>query len=242
MYKHSPIVISMLCPVRPESKFFAHFIAGFLNKTKNFYDTELLVMPAKQNEWNQDLIEYLQRKEPSIKFIDEPESELGQRGHHIYINELAKHAKGDWILNFCEDMHILLRDWDEVLREWIREKQLDPDKCYMIIPRFEASGAVEHILSRGWLDIVGTVFNFPNGDSWLNTVSDLTPEIFRQTRRLDCNILMFKDYSANPQFGNLFERGEQSSKPSAAIEEWEGAKPEMQAVADKLFDAFQNGR
>ena len=83
MYKESPIKISMLVSVRPESKFFAHFVAGYLNKTKNFYDTELIIMPAVKNEWNQDLFEYLQRREPSIKFIEEPESGLGQAGHHL---------------------------------------------------------------------------------------------------------------------------------------------------------------
>lgn len=233
----------MLCPVRPESKFFAHFVAGYLNKTKNFTDTELLIMAAPRNEWNQDLIEYLQRKEPSIRFIPEPEQAPGgQKGHHIYINELAKHAKGNWILNFCEDMHILLRDWDEVLREWIREKQLDPDKCWMIIPRFETRGAVEHLLSRGWLDITGMVFGYPNGDSWLNTVTDLAPAIFRDSRRLDCNILMFKDYSSDVGVKHLFEAGEQTNKPVVERTRWEEMKPEIQKVSDKLFEAFQNGR
>ena len=56
------------------------------------------------------------------------------------------------------------------------------------------------------------------------------------------NILMFRDYSNNPKYANLFERNEQSNKPSPTVEEWEGAKPEMQEVADKLFNAFQNGR
>ena len=232
----------MLAPIRPESKFFAHLIMAFLNKTKDFYNTELLLMPAKRNKWNEDLVSYISRKEPSIRFIDEPVEEKGQRGHHIYMNELAKHAKGDWIMNFCDDMDILLRDWDEVIREFIRSKELDPEQCFMIIPTFEVAGAVEHILSRGWLETVGCNFNYPNGDSWLNTVVEKTPEIFKKTRVLSLPTTMFEDYSHKEQYFHLFEsttKGETKEK-----EDWNS--PEVQSgiweASKKLFEAFENGR
>jgi hypothetical protein len=241
MYKHSPIKISMLAPARPESKFLTHLVLAFLNKTKNFDDTELLIMPAKRNKWNDDMMQYISRHEPSVKFIDEPE-ELGQRGHHVYMNELLKHAKGDWISNFCDDMDILLRDWDEVLRDFIRSKQLDPDKCWMLIPRFIVSGAVEHVLSRGWVDITGHNFMYPNGDSWLNGVMDATPEEFRQNRRLEIPNVMFEDFSHEPEYFPLFGTGEKGK--TASREDWLGEEIQSAIKADaaKLWEAYHNGR
>src|SRR3990167_2148964 len=102
-------------------------------------------------------------------------------------------------------MHILLKDWDEQLREFIRDKQIDPEKCYMIVPRFKQDGAVEHVLSKAWIEIIGFVFAYPNGDSWLNTVTDTAPEIFRNTRRLQWNTMMFEDYSHRTDLHHLLE-------------------------------------
>jgi hypothetical protein len=241
MYKHSPIKISMLVPARPESKFLNHLVMAFLNKTKNFEDTELLVMPARRNDWNRDMMDYISRKEPSIKFIEEPE-ELGQRGHHVYMNELVKHAGGDWIVNFCDDMDILMRDWDEAVRDFIRHRQFDPDKCWMLIPRFLISGAVEHILSRGWIDITGHDFMYPNGDSWLNGVMDSTPEEFRKERRIEMINVMFEDYSHDPIYEPLFGHGPKGL--TKAGEDWHSDEVQnaIKEDAAKLWEAYRNGR
>lgn len=237
----------MLVPSRPNSKLLAHLIMAFLNKTKDLVNTELLVMPAKRNEWNQDLVEYIGKKEPSIRFIPEPENELGQRGHHVYINELAKHAKGDWVFNFCDDMDILTRDWDEYVREFIRNKGLDHNKCYVLVPRFKQAGAVEHILSRTWIETVGCVFNFPNGDSWLNTVTDTTPEIFRLSRRLEIHNVMFEDFSNIEGLFHLFneeglKRRMTGTTPNSVDWNSEEVQRGIKEAAGKLFKAMQNGR
>jgi hypothetical protein len=156
---------------------------------------------------------------------------------------MAKHASGDWIINFCDDMHILLKDWDEQLREFIREKQLDSEKCYMIVPRFRVDGAVEHILSKAWIETVGFVTAYQNTDSWLNTVTDTAPEQFTATRRLQWNTPMFDDYSHVEDLKFLFGK---SFGGAGIPDEKQWQSEEIQAsikeAADKLFYAFQNGR
>ena len=156
---------------------------------------------------------------------------------------MAKHASGDWIINFCDDMHILLKDWDEQLREFIRERQLDPEKCFMIVPRFKVDGAVEHILSKAWIEIVGFVTAYQNTDSWLNTVTDVAPQIFRDTRRIQWNLPMFEDYSHRENLHHLLENTG-GGKGIAVDEHWESKEIQdtIKVAADKLFYAFQNGR
>ena len=113
----------------------------------------------------------------------------------------------------------------------------------MIVPRFKQDGAVEHVLSKAWIEIIGFVFAYLNGDSWLNTVTDTAPEIFRNTRRLQWNTMMFEDYSHRTDLHHLLE----SHGGSGGIDkdkQWntEFVQASIKEAADKLFNAFQNGR
>lgn len=240
------VKISMLAPVRPESKWMSHLIMSFLTHTENLEDTELLLLPAKRNAWNKDLMEYIGKKEPAVKFIPEPADfeELGQRGHHIFMNELSKHATGDWIFHFCDDMEILVRGWDEVVRAFVRQYHLNPSMCYMLIPRFKDAGAVEHILSRGWIEVTGCSFDYPNGDSWLNTVIDSTIPEFNRSRLLHIpRADMFKDYTRDKEYFHLFDNSNAVDGAKAAAE-WhsEKTKQSIQSAVERLHAAYRAGR
>ena len=203
---NSPIKIGVICPSRPNSKFLAHFIHGYLAKTKDKINTKLWVMPSEKDQWNREFISYIEQNHPDeIKFVWENYG-LAQRGHDRYLNELSALAIEEgchWVSAICEDMYHIQQDWDKYLRNFIIERQLDWKKIYCIIPGFTTPGACEHILSFGWLDAVKTWGKYCNADSYINTVIDQLGDEIKAERRIDFTLPMFIDYTRDLRFMNL---------------------------------------
>lgn len=200
-------------------------------------------MPPESDTWNIDLFEWA-GQHPAITIVKE-NMEMGQKGHHQYLNELFKWSHGCWILNFCDDMYIKAKGWDDRIRDFIREKELYPNKCYMLIPRFEIDGAVEHILSRGWIDTVGFISAYQNTDSWLNTVSDTMPEVYSSERRLNIPGILFEDYSNNVSMNALMELHDRpDNKKTIIVADFKDdiIQQSIKEAANKVVGAINGGR
>jgi len=167
MKKRDEITISVIVPVRPESLVISKFLQSYFEMTKNLCKTELLLMVSKRSERNKDLFEEYKAK--GVRIYVERGS-YGQRGHHVYLNQLARWTKGDWIFSMCDDMIFTRKEWDDMVRQFIVDNELDKDKIYKVTPCFTDRGANQAILSRGYYEAVGRIYGYPNGDSWINTV------------------------------------------------------------------------
>jgi hypothetical protein len=153
-------MISQLLILRKNSKFFAKFLIGWLKNTKDFNNVELLILANQGDTWNQDLFEYYKLK------VFYEDSGFGKDGRAEFYNQLAKEAKGDWIWPMCDDHYLIKNGYDEYLTEYLKDKDFSKPK--IVLPKVDNSGAIAHILSRGWLNTTGRIAKHGNIDTYLN--------------------------------------------------------------------------
>lgn len=159
--------ISVLVAARKNSKYLAKFLFGYFARTALVDQTEILVMGSSDDSWNEELRWHF---EDRVKFYGENKG-LGRAGLHVYLNELLEHAHGDWIIYFCEDHFITMPDWDMLVRKIIVDRGLDHREPWCIIPKFDNCGAMNQIVSRGWLNAVGDLGKHGWIDSYINDVN-----------------------------------------------------------------------
>lgn len=158
--------ISVLVAARKDSKFLAKFLFGYFERTDDTTNTEILVMLNKHDTWNEELVKQYDGR---VRFFYE-DYRLGRSGLHIYFNDLLKHATGQWIVYFCEDHFIIYDGWDNKIRFEITERELDPSVPNVIVPVFDNAGSMNHIVSRGWVDMLGCIGKHGWIDSYINGI------------------------------------------------------------------------
>ncbi len=182
-------MLSLMLTIRKNSKFFPKFMAGFLLHTKNFANVELIVLASSEDTWNRDLFE-LYKDKLTVYYED---FRCGKNGRHLFYNELAQYAKGDWLWHMCDD-HYLLDGYDEYLVSYINDNHIDANKVNIIVPRVENSGSIAHLLSRSWYEAAGRIGSHGNIDSYLNGVVDRM--IHKRDHHPDKPVLW--DYTTDP--------------------------------------------
>lgn len=202
--------ITVLIAARKNSKYLAKFLHGLYANTSNEDGLDVHVMLNKHDTWNLDLVKYYEYfADVAVKFYYEDYG-LGRAGLHVYFNELYKHSWGKWIVYFCEDHYIVAQDWDLRLREVIagtalaepspnqpptlqhKQGQLDPVKIWAIIPKFDNAGAMNHVLSRGFIEHMGgKLAQHGNLDSYINDVIKWLP----RDRRIAVDTPWFHDFT-----------------------------------------------
>lgn len=166
----NPAKISVLVSARKNSKYLAKFLMGYLERTHDQINTEILIMTSEHDDWNGELIDYFEG-EHNMQFFKENFG-MGRGGLHMYFNSLYSFAKGEWIIYFCEDHFITMDGWDNYVRERIVKDVLDPNDIWCLIPKFHNVGAMNQILSRGYVNALGGVLGkHGNIDSYINDVN-----------------------------------------------------------------------
>lgn len=177
--------ISVLIAARPNSKYLAKFLVSMLNRTNQHrLNCEYLVMLNVHDEWNKDFVEFFEKYVKTIemivgvpaplKFFYE-NKQLGRAGLHEYFNDLAKEARGEWLVYFCEDHYIRVPDWDEILIQRIEERDLNSEQIHVIVPKFDNAGAMNHIVSRGYYETLNHVGQNGWIDSYINDLAGQIP-------------------------------------------------------------------
>lgn len=182
--------ISVLVSARKNSKYLAKFMFGFYERTADPLNVQLLVMMNEHDTWNSELVSFMEFSAPgNIKFFRE-NHQLGRAGLHKYLNDLVPYATGDWIIYFCEDHFIIADKWDLKIRNFIKDKDLNPDMVYCIIPKFDNVGAMNQILSKGYVKALGGVLGRHGWiDSYINELNglafgDLSDRVLRMNDEL----------------------------------------------------------
>lgn len=135
------IKISVIVASRMNSSYLARFLQSYAEQTTDKENTELLVMYPSEDTYNQEVI----RSFPAT-FVPE-DHHLGRFGLHVYYNELAKLAQGDWVFSLCEDMTFLTPRWDDLLRADVAD--IDPHQIWMVCPHFKPIDLpMAHMVSR----------------------------------------------------------------------------------------------
>lgn len=189
--------ISVLVSARRNSKYLAKFMFGLLENTPSaaYPDLDVRIMLNEHDTWNKELVSYFESVDcrpgyPGISFYRENKA-LGRAGLHEYFNDLYEHATGNWIIYFCDDHFITMRDWDNYIRQIVRggsraawrgtetEKRqpMDPREPWCIVPKFDNCGAMNHVLSRGYLEALGKrPFHHGWIDSYINELNKTIPD------------------------------------------------------------------
>lgn len=200
--------ISVLVSARKNSKYLSKFLLGYFQRTRDQINTEILVMLNEHDTWNDELVNFYGS---TVKFYRE-DYELGRAGLHIYFNDLYEHAKGDWIVYFCEDHFIIMDEWDEYVRSMIDGSLmvdtktevgfalkheygiLDSKQPYCLVPKFDNCGDMNQILSRGYCETIGGMGKHGWIDSYINDLNQVAFGIGRgRVFRFDKD--MFHDFT-----------------------------------------------
>lgn len=213
--------ISVLVSSRPNSQYLAKFLMSLFIKTnRKRLNCEFLIMLNKNDTWNKDTVAFFERYTqtiekivgfaPPIKFKYE-DLGLGRAGLHTYLNMLALEAKGDWIIYFCDDHHILEPDWDEKIIAFIEERNINPYKANVVISKFDNAGAMNHMISRGMYEVLGYVGAHGWIDSYLNDVLHLSGHTER-VHRMDDEL--FHDFTHDKPLKSVYitEQGKKLPK------------------------------
>lgn len=156
--------------------------------------------------WNKELVDFFELYDQRVTFHYEDYG-FGRAGLHEYFNDLLKHATGDWIIYFCEDHFINLAGWDHEVRtlikgtmlnkvegNWVKKHErghLDPKDVWVLVPKFDNVGAMNHIVSRGFIEAMGGRLGEHGWiDSYINDVMEKFPD-----RVLRFDDPMFHDFS-----------------------------------------------
>lgn len=160
-------MISLLVPVRKNSPYLVNFLISFLKNTYCFDDVELIILISKEEKWNLEIIDFLKHDNDADNFkVMTKELDAERDGLHLFWNQMAKEARGNWLWYLCDDFY-LYPNYDKTLNSVL--KNLDSDKINVIVPRVENSGSITHVLSRGYYNAVG-MGKHGNMDSYINWV------------------------------------------------------------------------
>ena len=175
-------MISLLISARRNSKFLSKLLNSIEAKTNNPSQVEVLVMNHLTDTWNSDLIDNWYKKEFNFS-RDRENYGLGRYGLHMYFNHLAKRATGDWLMYLCDDHDIIMQGWDAYILNHVALRNLYHKDPYVLVPRFDNTGSVNHILSRGMYEALGEMGSHSHIDSYLNDLfdkSDLPDNVIHQ--------------------------------------------------------------
>lgn len=182
--------IAVLVSARRNSKYLAKFLFGLYDRTASMNRIEAHIMLNEHDTWNEELVTYFEGRFDSynrILFYKE-NMQLGRAGLHRYFNELIKNTKSDWIVYFCEDHFIDMGDWDTYVLSYINGDRksadsndktfpLDPNEPWVLVPKFDNCGAMNHIVSRGFVKAMGDQIGRHGWiDSYINELMSAFPE------------------------------------------------------------------
>ncbi len=177
--------ISVLVSARKNSKYLSKFLFGYMANTHTRHDIHIML--NKGDTWNDELVQFFSGWPYQMNFCRE-DLQLGRAGLHEYFNFLLVHATGDWIAYFCEDHFISMPAWDDYVRSYISGERksgdsagkkfpLDPNDVWVIVPKFDNCGAMNHIVSRGFIKAMGDKLGRHGWiDSYINELMERMPD------------------------------------------------------------------
>lgn len=134
-------------------------------------DTEMLVKIDSMDRRYEDL---LSNSPFQFKIITYPPY-YRRYSSHLFLNDLCKISKGEWIWSLYEDCEIVNGDWHSFLMKTSYRNKYKDNIVNMAIPMNNGKKAKQicgaNIITREWYVFFETVSPFPNLDRWLSELS-----------------------------------------------------------------------
>lgn len=178
--------LSVLVSARCNSKYLAKFLLGLVENTNTLSKLDVHIMLNAHDEWNRELESYF-AKNYGFMFYRE-DMGLGRAGLHEYFNAMVPNATGDWLVYFCEDHFINTVGWDSYINDVIHFGKgtardgrkiypLNPNKPWVLVPKFDNAGAMNHVVSRGFIKAMDGKFGRHGWiDSYINDLMQPFPD------------------------------------------------------------------
>lgn len=228
--------ISLLVSARKDSKYLAKFILGLVSRT-DYNNVEVKIIIPENDTWNKELLDFSQQTF-DMDVLTESYN-YGRAGLHVYFNDLAARTTGDWIIYLCDDHFIIKDGWDQYLLDFV--KDLDPQKVWCLIPKFDNIGPVAHIVSRGFYNALGHLGQNGWIDSYLNDLNALIP----QDRIIHIPEVMFHDFThdvPNPMEEARIVHSPSGPKANFPPYDSDETRRMIAEDAQKLIQAIQEGK
>lgn len=162
--------ISILLPTRKRTQAIIKSIGSLLANAKNTADIEILIAYDEDDTESKEFFEsvwfdYLSQCQATSKVFET--ERFGYLKLYKYVNFLAKHATGDWIMFWNDDALMLTEDWDEEILKHTGWFGLLRMPCVTMNHPF----ALFPIIPREWIDFFGLVSPVNHSDWWIFNVT-----------------------------------------------------------------------
>lgn len=147
--------ISVLCPSRNRPELLVKSIASL-----GTGDLEILV--AIDDDEPQMPLYVDISKDKYVTIINMERHGYG--GLHEYYNELARHAKGDWLMLFNDDATMETVGWIDIVT------QHDHTIPQVLNPWSDSGDNLFPLISRKWYEVVGHFSRNTHADSWVQQI------------------------------------------------------------------------
>ena len=171
---------SVLIPSRGRANLLAASLASLESKSEDKANVEYLVRldDDEQSSYGNLL---------GDSWLDDLEGKVtfGKRGNGYadlatYYDELAKQAKGDWLLLWNDDALMLTQNWDRKLKDWARNMAIPGDGIAMLVPKLVGLHGAPQLfwIHRNVFETLGRLSPIPHVDQWLHPLFAMLDRVY----------------------------------------------------------------
>lgn len=163
-------LVSVLLPTRGRPAWLAQSMDSLFSLARNKAGLEFLLKVDDDDLPTQEFLDRI-KSLLNIKVSVTPRGR-GYHDIHLWVNQLAAQATGDWLLLWNDDARMMTQDWD-VLMEVLQPRRWSPDDdIFMVtLPTLRRPECNEFIaLRRTVFNVLGHFSLSPHGDNWISRV------------------------------------------------------------------------
>jgi len=162
------INISVMFPTRGRPASLERSLKTLLERASDIYSIEVLLAIDRDDQPTIDhcltvIRPWLEDINCQYKFLQFERQGYSQL--HRYLNELSKHARGNWLFFYNDDAAMETAGWDNVIQEHSTEfcllrAETNHEHPYAIFP----------ILPREWVELTGNFSQHQLNDAWVSQI------------------------------------------------------------------------
>lgn len=162
------IQISVLLPTRGRPGALENCLSTLIKRTKVPQELEILLAFDNDDEdhlnhFNDVIAPWL--NDTGVSYTAFKFRPLGYLRLNEYLNELARHAQGQWLFFWNDDANMVTVNWDKVVRKYDGQLRL-----LRATTNHEHPYAIFPIVPKEWVDITGHLSPHQINDAWVSQI------------------------------------------------------------------------
>ena len=161
--------ISVLLPTRGRQETLKNSLASLISHADHVQDLELLL--AFDNDDQESINWFVEHCLPDIKqsgmaFKVLTWPRMGYARLHDYVNGLAAHARGDWLVFWNDDAVMQDPGWDTVIKSYTGQFVIQAFDTHKLHPY-----SIFPIVPRAWFETLGYLSRHPLNDAYISQIA-----------------------------------------------------------------------